>query len=165
VKYDGHGRPHKEEYHSQSIKQTDETGKRIQETQKAYQNTSTGEQKKAQERILNEKGHKFVKKRNLFSGENIEQHIYKGMGEEELPQFISEYDNYKQKSNFDRNYQVLEGIGSNRADLNRNRLLLGQEQVNPNLSNSNISNNALSSSNRNNPRDARKNKNFWALQK
>ena len=86
------------------------------------------------------------------------------MGEEELPQFNSEYDNYKQKSNFDRNYQVLEGIGSNRADLNRNRLLLGQEQVNPNLSNSNVSNNALSS-NRNNPRDARKNKNFWALQK
>lgn len=81
VKYDGNGRPHQEVYQSQSIKQTDNTGKKIQESQKAYQNSSTGVQKAAHERSLNDKGHKYVKERNINSGEDIEHNIFKGINE------------------------------------------------------------------------------------
>lgn len=81
VKYDKNGKPHKEEFSSQSIKQTDKQGKKIQESQNAYQNSSTKVQKAAFERLLNDKGHKFVKERNLNSGEEIEHNIYKGMNE------------------------------------------------------------------------------------
>lgn len=153
-------------------------------------------QKSAQERILNEKGHKFVKECNLNSGDSVEQHIYKGMGEEELPQFNNEYFDYRNKSNFERNYQMLESSGANRGlnRINNNRnvtdnLMLGQEQVNPNLNNRNFNgsnlnrNNFFGSANNNsnannlgnvndnnnnnsrNTKDAGKHRNFWKLQK
>jgi hypothetical protein len=38
-------------------------------------------QKAAFERVLNDKGHKYVKERNFNSGEEIEHNIYKGMNE------------------------------------------------------------------------------------
>ena len=81
VKYDGTGRPHQEVYQSQSIKQTDKNGKKIQESQKAYQNSSTGVQKAAHERVLNDKGHKYVKERNVNTGDDMEHNIYKGINE------------------------------------------------------------------------------------
>lgn len=118
VKYDNSGRPHQEVYQSQSIRQTDNTGKRIQETQRAYQNNSTGVQKAAHERLLNEKGHKFVKERNTNTGDEMEHNIFKGINEEELPHFNNEYSDYRQKSNFDRNYQMLNAANNKNSNKN-----------------------------------------------
>lgn len=106
----------------------------------------------------------------MNSGDSMEQHIYKGMGEEELPQFNNEYSNYRQRSNFERNYQMLESNRPNR-NANRNNLMLGQEQINPNFNNisSNNINNDFSNLNNintdNNSRERRRNRNFWTLQK
>ncbi len=131
VKYDGSGRPHQEVYQSQSIRQTDNTGKRIQETQRAYQNSSTGVQKAAHEKLLNDKGHKFVKEKNANTGDEMEHNIFKGINEEELPQFNNEYNDYRQRSNFDRNYQMLNA--ANNRNSNRNYLGAGSSNGNANV--------------------------------
>ncbi len=81
VKYDQSGQPHKETYQTQSIKQTDRDGKSIQEKQQAYQNTKSGVQKAAHERLLNEKGLKVVKARNRNTGEEYEHNLYKGIND------------------------------------------------------------------------------------
>ena len=81
VNYDQNGQPHKETYQTQSIKQTDREGKKIQEKQQAYQNTKSGVQKAAHERLLNEKGVKVVKARNLQTGDQYEHNHYKGINE------------------------------------------------------------------------------------
>lgn len=81
VKYDQNGQPHKETYQTQSIKQTDREGRSIQEKQQAYQNTKSGLQKAAHERLLDEKGLKVVKARNMQSGEEYEHNLYRGMNE------------------------------------------------------------------------------------
>jgi len=81
VKYDKNGRPQKETYQTQSIKQTDNEGKKIQERQQAYQNTKSGIQKAAHERLLNDKGVKVVKGRNVQTGDEYEHNMYKGLNE------------------------------------------------------------------------------------
>jgi hypothetical protein len=63
------------------VRQTDKDGKRIQETQQAYQNTKNGVEKASHERLLNDKGHKIVKQRNHQQGEELEHNYFKGMGE------------------------------------------------------------------------------------
>jgi len=128
VKYDNSGRPHQEVYQSESIRQTDKQGKKIQETQRAYQNSSTGVQKAAHERVLNDKGHKFVKEKNANTGDEMEHNIFKGINEEELPQFNNEYYDYRQKSNFEGNYQML-----NTANRNSNKNYLGANSSSNNL--------------------------------
>ncbi len=127
VKYDGDGKPQKEVYQSQSIRQTDKEGKRIQESQRAYQNSMTGVQKAAHERLMNDRGHKLVKEKNLRSGDEIEHNIFKGINEEDLPQFNNEYVDYRQKSNFERNYEML-----NEANNRNNRNYLGNQDNNNN---------------------------------
>jgi len=79
--YNENGQPHKETYQSQSIKQIDREGHKIQEKQQAYKNTGTGIQKAAHERRLNDKGHKIVKERNRNTGEETEHTLYKGITE------------------------------------------------------------------------------------
>ncbi len=150
VKYDGSGKPHQEVYQSQSIRQTDNSGKRIQESQRAYQNSLTGVQKAAQERLLNDKGHKLVKERNAKTGDEMEHNIFKGINEEELPQFNNDYSDYRQRNNFERNYQML----NNASQRNSNRNYLGANNTN---SNNNIN------ANRNN--ESRRNRNQNALPK
>ena len=81
LNYNGNNQPQKETYQSQSIKQIDREGKKIQEKQQAYQNTGTGVQRAAQERRLNDKGHKVIKERNRNSGEEMEHTVFKGMQE------------------------------------------------------------------------------------
>jgi hypothetical protein len=81
VNYGGNGEPQKETYQSQSIKQIDREGKKIQEKQQAYQNTGTGVQRAAHERRLNDKGHKIIKERDRNSGEEMEHKLYKGITE------------------------------------------------------------------------------------
>ena len=81
VNYNQDGQPQKETSQSQSIKQIDREGKKIQEKQQAYLNTGTGVQKAAHERRLNDKGHKVIKERNRNSGEEMEHTLFKGMNE------------------------------------------------------------------------------------
>ena len=81
VKFDKNGQPHKETFQSQSIKQTDKEGKKIQERQQAYQNTKSGVQKAAHERLLNDKGVKVVKAKNVNTGDEYEHNLYKGLNE------------------------------------------------------------------------------------
>ena len=81
VNYNQNGQPQKETFKSQSIKQIDSEGKKIQEKQQAYENTGTGIQKAAHERRLNEKGHKIIKERNRNSGEEMEHTLFKGISE------------------------------------------------------------------------------------
>ena len=87
VNYDQNGKPNRETYQTQSIKQTDREGKRIQEKQQAYQNTRTGIQKSAHERVLNEKGHKIVKERNRLTGDEMEHNLFKGIQEGKIIYF------------------------------------------------------------------------------
>jgi hypothetical protein len=84
IKYNKDGQPETETYKSQMIRQTDKDGKRIQETQQAYQNTKNGIQKASHERLLNDRGHKIVKQRNRQLDEELEHNYYKGMGESKL---------------------------------------------------------------------------------
>ena len=107
VKYDRDGRSHRESYQSQTIKQTDRDGRRIQESQQAYQNTKTGIEKASHERLLNDKGHKIVKQRNKNIREQYEHNYFKGMNENDLAQFDNEYNDYRRKINFDKNYKVI----------------------------------------------------------
>jgi hypothetical protein len=81
VKYNKDGQPEKETYKAQTIRQTDMDGKRIQESQQAYQNTKTGVEKASHERLLNDKGHKVVKERNTKLGEEMEHNFFKGINE------------------------------------------------------------------------------------
>lgn len=128
VKYNENGQPESETYQTQSIRQTDKDGKRIQEKQRAYQNTRTGEQKAAHERLLNDKGHKIVKERNRITGEEYEHNHFKGINEEELDKFNNEYSDYRQKVNFENNYKLLNEFGSRRKlpQTNENPLRLGK---------------------------------------
>jgi hypothetical protein len=126
VNYDQNGQPHKETYQTQSIRQTDKDGKKIQEKQQAYQNSKTGMQKAAHERLLNEKGHKIIKARNRNTGEDYEHAYFKGMNDNELENFNNDYSDYRQKVKFQDNYKLLENFGSRRVlpEANRNPLRL-----------------------------------------
>ncbi len=81
VNYDDSGRPQRETYQTQSIKQTDQDGKKIKEKQQAYQNSKSGVQKAAHERVLNDKGVKIIKARNSNTGEEYEHNVFKGLKE------------------------------------------------------------------------------------
>jgi hypothetical protein len=88
VKYNGEGQPETESYKSQSIRQTDKDGRRIQETQQAYQNTASGLEKASHERLLDDKGHKVVKQRNTRQGEEMEHSYFKGINESKIILYI-----------------------------------------------------------------------------
>jgi hypothetical protein len=130
VKYDQNGQPKKETYQSQSIKQIDKEGKKIQEKQQAYQNNQ-GLQKAAHERRLNDKGHKVIKERNRNTGEETEHTIYKGITESKFIFKIDEYDNfnndyndYRSKVSFQKNYDYLNKANTrslpDRRNINQN---------------------------------------------
>jgi hypothetical protein len=87
VNYNENGQPQKETFQSQSIKQIDREGKKIQEKQQAYNNSGTGIQKAAHERRLNDKGHKIVKERNKNTGEEMEHTLFKGISESKIFDF------------------------------------------------------------------------------
>ena len=84
VKMGQNGVPEREVYQTQSIKQTDKDGKSIKEKQQAYQNTKTGIEKAAHERMLDNRGHKVVKARNKYNGEEYEHNYYKEMNESKM---------------------------------------------------------------------------------
>ena len=109
------GQPVKESYQSRSIRQIGDDGHRISEKQEAYKN-SNGIQKAAHQRMLDNKGAKLIKQRNKNTGEQEEHNIYKGMNDGDLENFNREYNDYRQKVGFERNYAMFNNMrgGGNR---------------------------------------------------
>ena len=100
------GQPHQECYQSQSINQIKD-GHKICEKQEAYKNSRTGVQKAAHQRILDDKGTKQIRQRNINTGVQEEHNIFKGMREDELDNFNQSYNDYRNKVGFQDNYKYL----------------------------------------------------------
>jgi len=97
--------------------------------------------------------------------------MYRGMGEEDLRNFNSDYNDFRQKSNFERNYQMLNPSSNTVNRQNRNFLL--PEVSNDNNTHNNIFgnpnnnhiNNTYNDQNDENNKNTRKKRNFHALLK
>jgi hypothetical protein len=110
IDYSQGGDPIKEVYQSQAINQRGSDGHNISEKQEAYKNSKTGVEKAAHQRVLDGKGAKLIKQRNRFTGEQEEHNIFKGINENELESFNQNYNDYRNKSNFQKNYEYLNKI-------------------------------------------------------
>ena len=109
IDYSG-GQPHEESYQSQAIKQFGEGGHNISERQEAYKNSYTGVQKAAHQRLLDDRGTKLIKQRNVNTGEQSQHNIYKGIQENELDSFNQQYNDYRDKVHFQDNYKYLNAL-------------------------------------------------------
>jgi hypothetical protein len=142
------GQPHQECYQSQSINQIGQDGHKISEKQEAYKNSRTGIQKAAHQRLLDDKGLKQIRQRNVNTGAQEEHNIFKGMQENELDNFNQYYNDYRNKIGFQKNYKYLNAMGpkrgksqnylgngnQRRGHQNQNPLQLGDgREYNPNL--------------------------------
>merc|ERR1719188_2332875 len=78
------GKVHTERFSSSAV--GDYNG-RMQEVQQAYSNSSTGIDKMSLERQLEGRGRKMVKEHNRNSGEERNTDMYRGMSEEQYPDF------------------------------------------------------------------------------
>ena len=138
TRYGKDGKPQHETYQTQSINQIGEDGHRIQEKQEAYKNSLSGVEKAAHQRLFDNKGHKFIKERNRKTGEHKEHNLYKGMNEEELNDFNDQYNNYREKVGFQKNYELLGNlkIGGGKKKLGKgltNINMLGNGKNNYNI--------------------------------
>ena len=140
------GQPHEESYQSQSIKQFGEGGHNISERQEAYKNSRTGMQKAAHQRLLDDRGTKLIKQRNVNTGEQSQHNIYKGLQENELDSFNKQYNDYREKVHFQDNYKYLnelnpgkmfKQLGKGKGDQGQNNLMLGDGNNYPNYGNNN----------------------------
>ena len=124
------GKEHSEDYHSQSISNIQESGKRISERQQAYKN-SLGEEKMALEKTLDDKGVKSVKARKRESRESYEHNYYKGINEEQIDKFNKDYTDQKKKVKFDDNYKMLGSLSSRKNMLGqkKNQLFLEEPKL------------------------------------
>ena len=103
------GQPKQESYQSQAIKQFGKDGHNISETQEAYKN-STGVQKAAFQKLLDDKGLKQIKERNINTGYQNQRSLYKGINENDVNNFNQYYNDYRQKVHFQDNYKYLNEI-------------------------------------------------------
>ena len=103
------GQPHQECYQSQSIKQMND-GHDISEAREAYKN-SDGVMKSAYQRGLDKKGARFIKEKNVKTGQHNQHKILKGLKETEIDGFNKEYDSYSKKCGFKNNYKALNSFG------------------------------------------------------
>ena len=104
------GQPHQECYQSQSINQIGQDGHKISEKQEAYKNSRTGVQKAAHQRVLDDKGMKQIRQRNIITGAQEEHNIFKGIQEQELDNFNRNYNDYRNKIGFQKNYKYLNAL-------------------------------------------------------
>ena len=70
--------------------------------------------------MLDDRGAKLIKQRNKNTGEQEEHNIFRGMNEGDLDNFNREYNDYRQKVGFKRNYQMLNDIRNNRLNAGNN---------------------------------------------
>ncbi len=156
------GQPKEESYQSQAIKQFGEGGHSISERQEAYKNTMTGVQKAAHQRLLDDRGTKLIKQRNINTGEQSEHNILKGIQESEVSGFNKEYNDYRDQVHFQDNYKYLNslnpgkmmkqlGMGKGKDEPNNFLLGDGHDYNNyGNTNNNNYQNNQLPNSPYNN---------------
>ena len=113
------GKPNKECYQSQSIKQIN-NGHNISETKEAYKN-SDGVEKSAYQRGLDDKTARFIKEKNIKTGKKDQHKVIKGIEENEIKNFNKEYDEFSKKCGFRKifhNLDNFESFGFNRKQLN-----------------------------------------------
>ena len=143
IDYSG-GQPKEESYQSQAIKQFGEGGHSISERQEAYKNSMTGIQKAAHQRLLDDKGTKLIKQRNVNTGEQSEHNILKGIQESEVSGFNKQYNDYRDKVHFQDNYKYLNSLnpgkmmkqlGQGKGQGQTSNLMLGNGQNQNNYGN------------------------------
>ena len=113
------GKPNKECYQSQSIKQIN-NGHNISETKEDYKN-SDGIEKSAYQRGLDDKSARFIKEKNIKTGKKDQHKVIKGIEENEIKDFNKEYDEFSKKCGFRKffhNLDNFEPFGFNRKQLN-----------------------------------------------
>ena len=113
------GKPNKECYQSQSIKQIN-NGHNISETKEDYKN-SDGVEKSAYQRGLDDKTARFIKEKNIKTGKKDQHKVIKGIEENEIKDFNKEYDEFSKKCGFRKifhNLDNFEPFGFNRKQLN-----------------------------------------------
>ena len=113
------GKPNKECYQSQSIKQIN-NGHNISETKEAYKN-SDGIEKSAYQRGLDDKTARFIKEKNIKTGKKDQHKVIKGIEENEIKDFNKEYDEFSKKCGFRKifhNLDNFEPFGFNRKQIN-----------------------------------------------
>ena len=171
IDYSG-GQPKEESYQSQAIKQFGEGGHSISEQQEAYKNTMTGVQKAAHQRLLDDKGTKLIKQRNVNTGEQSEHNILKGLHENEVSGFNQQYNDYREKVHFQDNYKYLNSLnpgkmmkqlGQGKGQAQPNNYLLGDGNNfgnNPNFPSGNQFNNTPNQFYNNAPQNQHQNNAF-----
>ena len=113
------GKPNKECYQSQSIKQIN-NGHNISETKEAYKN-SDGVEKSAYQRGLDDKTARFIKEKNIKTGKKEQHKVVKGIEENDIKDFNKEYDEFSKKCGFRKifhDFDNFEPFGFNRKQLN-----------------------------------------------
>ena len=88
VKYDGSGDPHKETFQNKAAGMYDANGNKIEESQSAYQNSTTGMYKASHQRKLGDQGIQLTKEKNFLTGDEKQENIYKGLDESRILLFI-----------------------------------------------------------------------------
>ena len=124
------GQPHQECYQSQSINQIGQDGHKISEKQEAYKNSRTGVQKAAHQRVLDDKGMKQIRQRNVRTGAQEEHNIFKGMQENELDNFNQNYNDYRNKIGFQKNYKYLNSLNPYKRGKSQNLIGNGNPRRN-----------------------------------
>ena len=112
------GKPNKECYQSQSIKQIN-NGHNISETKEAYKN-SDGVEKSAYQRGLDDKTARFIKEKNIKTGKKDQHKVVKGIEENDIKDFNKEYDEFSKKCGFRKifhDFDNFEPFGFNRKQL------------------------------------------------
>ena len=112
------GKPNKECYQSQSIKQIN-NGHNISETKEAYKN-SDGVEKSAYQRGLDDKTARFIKEKNIKTGKKEQHKVVKGIEENDIKDFNKEYNEFSKKCGFRKifhDFDNFEPFGFNRKQL------------------------------------------------
>ena len=94
-----------ESYSSQTIKQSN-NGHNIAETKENYKN-SDGVCKSAYQRDLDDKTTRFIKEKNIKTGEHNQKKVVKGLEENEIDDFNKAYNDYCKKCGFKKNFHRL----------------------------------------------------------
>jgi len=120
------GKAIEEKYETKAKGAIGPDGKRIVERQQMYANSGTGLHKVANERMLNDKGHKVVRER-LGGAEgpvNSFDH-YRNMREEQASAFQQEWEAEAKRMGFGSNNRL--GIGHDRSDGRGQRQMIAGE--------------------------------------
>lgn len=121
------GKPHEEKYQSQCISQIGQDGHKISEKQEAYKNTLTGIQQAANQRILDDRGIKEIRKRDINSGSQEQHNVLKGIAEADIPTFNNQYNQYRDQIHFQDNYKYLNQFNQLPSTaMNQARQMIGQ---------------------------------------